>query len=280
MKYITYCIIICFIFCSACEQIKDTEYELPFEGEVLTMYGFISEDFSIAQVYKTQPVLTSTDVREFNVEPVKINLLQNNSLLDTFTFIENGHYEYDYALTQNNNYRIETSWNDLTVSSENIYIPSTMEMDSFRYTIDTDNNNISIEFSFQDIEGDNYYDYTVEKYSEGERILSDGEDSLYFFNGVFADEDFKSERKQFLLNENTQIVQFDEDFNVTIIDCDSIVVTLYTLSEEIFLFYESNKNNDGDLGAAAANAEPLWSNIEGGYGVVCGFAKYVVPIQL
>lgn len=267
---------------NSCEQVKDIEYDLPFEGEKTVLYGFLSDvDSSIIQVYNSQAV--SIDNPDFTVENAEVNIFEDGNLIQNLNFQNNKPVlKYFYPHNTESNYSIEVRRDDELSQSETFQLSPSIGIDSLTYVTSEDETAVDISFYFMDTEESNYYSYSVEKYFEGERVLErEGSDLDERFLGVFSDEDFKNLSKEIvLLDEDLQVFRLDENFNfIGVVDIDSLVVNLFTLSEEFFLRRKSELDNDeGDIGRANSPNEAVWSNVNNGYGFVGGVSKRTFSI--
>lgn len=265
----------------ACEQHKTIIYPIPFEGEELIIYGFLSEkDSSTIQVYKTQAPLA--EFPDYSLDAYTVNLWENSTLVQSFSSHDGSTLEYFYPYQQDKTYFLEVLWEEKKSTSVPIQMPKVTLIDSLHYVLNNDSSDIDIKIFFEDKE-ETYYHYAVEKYNNGFRLLEHSLSEQYeTFSDVFSDETFENRKKEIFIQEDLGVFYLDENGNFggyTMVD--SIVVHLYTLSEEFFQFYESKKeNNDGAYGGAFEANDILWTNFDNGYGFVGGVTKDSKYIKL
>lgn len=266
---------------ASCEQFKDIEYDIPFEGEELVVYGFLSStDSSTIQLYQTQPVLEDSPAFELK-DTVIVHLLENGNRIKTFTHYQNIHHRFFYPYQSNSDYSLEMVWQGDLISSMPVGIPIPTPIDSVNYSLSEDSSKIDIKIIFEDSAENKYYDYAIEKYANGERVLDNSEPVLESFIGVFSDESFENTTKEIFTQQKIELLISDENFNVQLVTVDSFAIHLYTLSEAFFQFYSSKEiNNEGNLGSVFDSNQLLWTNINEGFGFVGGFTKKSKFIKL
>jgi len=259
----------------SCEQVKDIEYELPFEGEQTVFYGFlVSGDSSVVQVYKSQsPLIENPD---FTVEKAELTIFEDGNAVQNLTFENNSILKYSYPHNAQSLYHIEVEKNGELIQSSPISLSSAVAIDSLTYIISNDETVADFSFYFTDIAESSYYSYSIEKYAAGERILERGMDANERYREVFSDDEFKNTSKKIVLpDEDLRAFRYDENQNlIGLVDIDSVVINLFSLSEEFYLRRQSEiANDEGEIGRMNSNNEAIWSNVVNGYGFVGGVGK-------
>lgn len=279
-KIYPFILIALLLFAIGCEQVQDIEYKIPFENEGTVVYGFLSDvDTSIVQVYKTQSVLDENP--DFTIDQAKVNIYENDSLIENFTLEGTSIFKYYYPHQQSSRYRIEVVKNEETISSALFGLDLSVGIDNVEYTYSQDSSKIDFSFHFTDIVDATYYSYSIRKYSAGELILEQGENREERYLNIFSDEEFVNSTKEIaILNEDLQEFRFDENFNfIGVADIDSIEINLFVLSEEFYLRRESElENNESEIGRTNSTNEAIWSNIINGYGYAGGVTRQSISI--
>ena len=264
-KYFFFCLLS--LFFSSCEQREDIDFEVPFEGEKLVIYGLISNDF-LPQVfvYKSQDVLTQTP--DISVSGVSARLHSGIEIVQNFAFIGDigkttEQIEFD------THYNIAVQRGDEIITSTQIKLPEIVRITSSDYSFFPDSTRATFSFSFLDPATENdKYDYHIIKKSEGE-IMEEAAflgGNSFGFGASLSDDNFNGETEKVTIEEDLRIPIFDGFELVGVKLVDEIIVKLYHLSPEITQFNESIDDNRGGLGNQFSGQNPPYSNLSDGYG--------------
>ena len=259
----------------SCERQKNVEFQLPFEGEKLVVYGLISnENFPKLKVYRTQSILAESP--NYYLSNIKAELYENSSFVDTFYFLQDCG-SIATTISFDKKYSIFVEHNHLSVTSESIQLPPLIEIDTFSYHIAQDSSFLNILFSFTDIASTaNYYTYSITKKRNGQIV----EQKAANFQALIADENFNGIQNEIFLTESLRIPIFDDLELIDVVSPDEIIVKLYHVSKEVFLFHQSLKANSGELGNQYSEQNPPWTNINGGYGYFGAYRVDSLKIRL
>ncbi len=293
VKYIVFILIISFSSC-----VKDVEYKLDFEGSKMVVFAGGGADQVLgALITRTIPPLTKTDnLDSLIVDNAIVQLYENNSLVDTLKYIENGIYQSNIFMKEENNYFIKANAKNLpSITSGKDTVPISAKI------LDAD---ITIESIDSFISGDIYVHYnTYVKVTKSIKYpyntvwiylyIGDRVKQLYYF--LNSKSDFlECENCYRLLDspcinkvaDNTfelvnTVSDYDADYLPEEIDSVKFVfATFSSLSEKTCLNganYEELLNNPLPFNS---NPSVSFSNIDGGYGLFMLGATDTLTVKL
>lgn len=241
----------------SCEQNKEIDFDIPFEGEKIVLYGYITPDtFPYIEVLKTQPVIQETPDYEPEPENVIALLYEEDILIDTFVlpFPESAIWIAPHTVIKPNlDYRISVESEELEVLSEPVQTPEKVIIDSLAYEFAADSSEIFMQVFLTDPnpQKENYYFVNYTKFKNGEKLNR----NPLAFRSSLSDTELEISPNSLIREES-------------IVDADEIVIKLYHVSEEFVLFYDRAYGNEDQLGNQHSTQLPPWTNVNGGYGVV------------
>ncbi len=250
------------------------------------------EQGAFSQVEGAQVALYKEDVFVASLYADTINRIMYNyyddSGIDSISLYA---YTANYQPTVDANYRIAASHPDYPSVTANTYIPQDIEL--YNVIIDSLSNTdyIRVSFSFiDDPSKENYYRIIalgncskswVNEYGEQELYAIDGPIELlsndpslesegipfdaYTFSGVealFSDVLFDGQEKNMSFDMPTDILKWG--------DCDTIALQLTVFSEDSYNYFNtlSAHSSQGQTGIFGGEIIPVYSNVEGGLGVL------------
>lgn len=278
-KNLFFCLFILFFL--SCDQRKDIDFDIPFEGEKLVVYGIISNDFlPRVTVYKSNDILTEEP--DFSVSGVSASLLSEDEITQSFVFTEDTG-ETAEQIDFEKSYRISVQKGEGIITSDEVIIPEIVQITDFESNIFPDSSSVSFTFSFLDpATKGNEYNYQIIKKSEGEILAASDFNRVdeLDLRGSISDEDFNGQRKVFVLEEKLRFPIFEDGELIGVQVLDEIIIKLYHFSPEIIQFNASLDNNSNSLGNQFSGQNPPYSNLSGGYGYFGAVAVDSVVINL
>jgi len=246
------------ILCFSCQQRKNIDFEIPFEGEKLVVYSVIGNNFdSYLNVYRSVPVLI--DSPSVALEGIEAVIYADGETFMTIPFNENIG-EVSTIFEEDKTYTLEVKHEELSVLSEPIEIPQKIEIDSFTVSLNADSSRVTYRIYFYPSDHSlEYVEARTDFYSNGQKIK------------LRTDGDLLMEEPDSLMNNlviasrSQEIDTGDENFQPVTID--KVVAKLYHYSPARNIFRESTVGG-GLLGDADPYTEPTppISNIIDGYG--------------
>jgi hypothetical protein len=265
------------VFINSCQIEKEFDYNDSFSKSKLAVFALINEKNIEVEIRKTlEPLgINSAD----SVSDVKISLFENDVYL--FDLLKVTSYNYkspEYYTPQiNKNYQITCIAEGFDfVSSTSQALPPKVFIDTCWYK-DFDNYSmIYATFSDPSPIGNAYY-LGARLYFNGEEI---NEEEFIEPFGVFNDQTFNNTRYTTEKEMHIKIYEYDYENQVSILHtADSVIITLYSLSEELKYFLESFESYD------LSNRSPIYeqpfqiyTNIINGYGFLGAYCvdKYTI----
>jgi len=268
-------IFLLFTFCH-CEQWREVEVEIPFEGEKMVVYGTISNTgIARVEIWLTGDLNISQNISM--VEGGTAEITNQDGQTFPLRFDENIGC-VNIPISANNTYFLSATYQDLSVVSTEVVIPSTTSIMDYSIDFNGDSTELVIKTKFQDIEEDvNFYGYEIEKIENGvliEKIPVD-------YNNLISDIDFNGIMDELLIQTKREVPIFDSDQQlIRLAYIDRLIVKLYSVSKDIDSFYTSIKNNNGEIGNQFSEQTPPVTNIINGYGYFGGIASDSIVIDL
>lgn len=258
---------LCLILITACEREKEIDLTIPFEGEKLVVYGLISNaTYPRLEVYHTRPV-DAVDVPELG--PVTALIRDEDENVHPFFF--EGNVGSSLITTHPEKmYSVSVMQGSLSVVSTPVTIPPVVAIDTVQLGYSVDSTSVTLSVYFDDPpDEENYYGFSITKMKGGE-IVEEGEVNL---RTLLSDEDFNGQRYRILMEEGLRIPVINSDFQLIRVDTvEAMYVKLFNVSPHVYDFYESIRDNGGELGNQYAEQTPLRGNIIDGYGYFGGAA--------
>ena len=301
MKHIlTLTLLLFFYSCSDMEMV--VELDIPPHEPLLVLNGVLDADTNVnillthslgafeqgafSQVEGAQVALFKEDVFVANLytdttHPVMYNYYDDSGI-DSISLYA---YSASYKPTVHANYRIEASHPDYPFVSASTYIPQDIEL--YNVLIDSLSNPdyIRVSFSFNDDPSqENYYRVIalgncskswVNEYDEEEEYGVEGPIELFSndpsleSDGIpfdaytlFTDVLFDGQEKNMSFDMPTDILKWG--------DCDTIALHFTVFSEDSYSYFNtlSAHASQGQTGIFGGEITPVYSNVEGGLGVL------------
>ncbi len=249
-----------------CERLTEVDFEIPFSGEKITVYGFLTDqDSSKIEIYQNQAVLE--EFPEFEIELAKVTILENSLEKLELDLIDQSSLNFLYPFEIENQYSIEINHNTETFVSEKVIIPSAIKIDSITTIIDEAREELFLSLYFTDTPEAAYYSVGITEFVGDKPKGKVNIIPNYRF--CFDDSEFKNQSKKYDFSR----INYFSISNGQPSSTDSLEISLYVVSEEFYNFSESVRLNNQSLSSAADPNLGLYSNIEGTSGFVCGFSK-------
>lgn len=267
------------VLLSSCEFNTKVELDIPEPESKLSVIAYLETGGNSAVfVSPVSDVFDPNTVKE--LDNVIVSLFQQGSFLCNLEPIGNNNY---YALSPNcylnsgDSYSLMAIADDFEeVQSGETRIPEKIYIDTIELK-DSTNNYLLFEFSFQDntLE-ENYYAKKIEKYYQGNLLVDSNylepliDPALAFSDIHFNGEEHKATLETYAL----------ESFEGEQVRVDEVKVILFSLSRELFEFFNTIDNLEGTFSDPILESDIIFSNLENGYGIVGGFAADTITLHL
>ncbi len=271
-------VILLFIFIATVSCEKFLDMEIPDKGRKMVLNCFFNDnDTLIVDLSKSVFILDNS-----NFNPIKkatVNIFENSNLVATCTEFEGGKYKaIGFIPQKEKKYKIEVIQEGDTLTSIST-IPSNVPfsiVDTSVYSRDYESY-FRVKLSLNDPAGvKNYYminfslENTMDLYENNESyIYFSSEDKVietfYESNAVFSDD---------LFNGKTKNITFDLSIYDFWNDTNKLKITLYSLSEEMYLYIVSLMAQQETSFSPFAEPVIVFNNIQNGYGIFAGYSSY------
>ena len=279
-KTLTFSVIFILMYCS-CSRYKSINYEIPFEGKKLVFYGFIGPDKPLeAQLLQNDSILTNPP--NFSIDTATVVLYKNDVAVDTL--VKKGALFKSNAFAKAGEVYHINAWNgkENKITSHKVQVPDKVTIDDFKYTMLQDSSIISASFNYSDLLDElNYYNISIEHYKEGKRLLHVTEKPFEAFQNVLSDKELEGNKGMFSEEIERTVYAYDSTIQWSALQkSDKIIIKLYHVTESVYQYYEWLHNSSNNLGDPYSQSLPVWTNIEGGYGVLGAYNVDSVVINL
>lgn len=267
MKYLSILYLLSFALAllalSSCdEKIYGIEFDVPFEGEKLVVYGVITNvsDPSMT-VYRTKDPLEGgpTEI----LSDIKATLIDNDEITTSFNFEENvGNCPVEVSIDKS--YSIVVEHEDLIVHSSEVHLPNLVPIDSVIYYYNHDSSDVLFDVYFED-EPDlkNYYSYEIRFFEDGVLKKVDGPGLDY----IFAEDGIEIQNNKLTIEHLRYFPIYGENYSFQeAIYVSDVEISLFNVSKNIYESQESFYSNYSGIGEAFSEKNPTFTNINGGYG--------------
>ncbi len=298
---------ICSIFycCGDMETVVDVD--IPPHNSVLVLTGELITDSEV-RVLVSHSVGAFEQTIPSYITDAEVLLYENGIFIDTLTldsintdtvvFYNNygenellmNYYTSDLVPVSGSTYKIEVYHSDYNNISSSTYIPEDVVIYNILIDTVTNEENIGISFSFNDNGTQkNYYRlklfsqclkywynelgyYEEYEYSGYAEMMSNdpsfpGEipfEGYTFFGNevVFTDDLFNGDQKNISLDIDSYGYRYS--------DCDTVTIKFSTFSDDTYTYYNSlgDHREKGGLGLFGGEVIPVYSNVEGGLGIL------------
>jgi hypothetical protein len=258
----------------SCEFSGDYDYVYKYPGDKLVMHAFLSLDTGVLAII-TKTVSPIDSISSEIVTDATVELFENNNFLFSLERIDSMLFASptDFVPDHNANYFIKVSANELDdITSGFQQIPYQVSIDTILFSGITSSTDITI--SFQDPPNiQNYYSLSIKGFIENEENYEE-ENSYFvlpsFLIDVFSDIEFNGNYRSITKTLSTDFSAYD-----------FLIVTLFSLSEELYLFAKTLNDYEGTHGDPLIHRpEPVYTNIINGYGIFGSYSSYSVRINL
>lgn len=262
---------------TSCQREKDIEIEFPYHGDELVIYAFINDSVQYAEVYKTQEVL-QTEI-DYSVVPTRLELYEGNNLVSSLDENQNN-FMSNAILDTLSFFQVELEVNDQITTSAPVSFPDKIKIENYDVEFNSDSSKVLLTFSFNDEKGDNFYLFKVDKYYQNQ--IENTFDNLFYedFRYTFSDIEFSEETFFYEEEIDLSFIQYLNGNIIGIEKADAISITLYSVSSEIYDYYQSVQQNSSSLGDVEDSNTPIITNINNGHGVVGAYRKDFIFIDL
>ncbi len=263
-------ILLFLLILSSCAQEKSLEISLPYNGDELVLYAFIGDSVQHAEVYKTQEVV-ETEI-DFSINPLQLALYENQVLATLFDDNQNN-FISNTILDTLSSFQIQLVTNESTVISKSVFFPEKIQIKTYQIQFNADSSKVLLNFSFDDKPEAHFYHFQIDKYYQEE--IENRENKWFYenFRYAFSDENFNGQTFSYEEEIDLEFIKYTNGNIEGIENADAISITLYSLSEGIYQFYESIRQNSNTLGELGESNKPIWTNVNDGHGVVGTYRK-------
>lgn len=264
---------------SSCEFNTKVELEIPEPESKLSLIAYLEAGAnSSVFVSPVSSVFDTNSIRE--LDNPKVSLFQQGSFLCNLEPLSNNNYfalPPNCQLNSDNSYSLTAIVDDYDeIQSLETTIPKKVYLNTIELK-DSTNNYLLFEFSFQDNTfEENFYAKKIEKYYQG-NLLIDSSWSEPLINPalVFSDVHFDGDEYEAIIETYAL-----EDFDGERVRADEVKVILFSLSRELYEFFNTIHNLEGTFSDPILESDVIFSNLENGYGIVGGFAADTITLHL
>ncbi len=305
MKYLFYFIIV--LSFQQCTQPITNPLNEPEKKLVISSFFTADEPMTVWVGYP-HDILIDTLLYEANA---MVKLYEDGQFIENLNHTLEGHYQSNYYLKTGKTYRIEVETDELSASAED-EIPEQVLADSAFYEfveLPDWNSFQRYQFVFQDIPNvDNYYEFLLltTNYNEFDDLWGVGFVSSVRKNDPILENEISSPflfsdkligGQRYEINLDTENGSSSDtshnDLNLGFIVGDyKNYLVFRTISKTYFDFQKSWKqhydnqntvafyNNTPDVGMASfSEVQPLYTNIENGYGIFVAYQEQIIPFE-
>ncbi|MBN2521358.1 MAG: DUF4249 domain-containing protein [Bacteroidales bacterium] len=261
----------------SCETEEVIKYDVIEYEKKMVINGFISAgDGVFVTVFKSLPPLSMpADTYDVKVDSVNVKLLAGNTPLFSLKETKPGYFVSPdtFIAKPSIGYKLEITANDFPNAVSGVqYLPVTPQIDSVFYFKEGYLDFIQLKFCDNDLNKNYYY---FKKY-------------IYLPEG--ADEEFYNPTNPYYKLFNPGGIIEDDLFNgscyeiknlINATSFDSILVTLYTLSDDLVNYLKGLDEWDYSHDDMWQEVHvTVYSNINGGYGIFASYAKESIVLKL
>ncbi len=264
---------------SACEQVRNIDFPLPYEGDRLVAYAFLSPEQPVnIFLYKTQP--TFADSYQYRLSDATVSLQQSQEAPWLLAPGENSYLSpEDYRPVVGQTYTLRASVPGIpAIEGRASDWPSPVEIQQVSYGIDPDSNQIQLQVTWTDPPGPDYYFVEAIRYRADTAYQRSGTGLRNTWGPTQA---FSDTLSNGILSRNFElsISTCGKIGTSTFLPCDRVEVVLYHVSKPVFLLFKSiSEGNNAVIGSWNSPDAPLYSNIDGGYGAIGTFTADTVEV--
>ena len=259
---------------SGCQRERSVVLDLPFEGEKLAIYGLISpESGAQISVTTTKPYTEFSDFE--TIKDATVMLFENSYLIDTLYF-DSLFYKTNSPILPQNAYHIEVAYKNLKATSSSIQIPDVIPIQDASYHLNPDST-LQVSLTYKNLDSSpRAFDYQLFLIKEdGSPYHPISLVPPYITKSFFRTpvESIKildpNEEKKVAFSYN---VEYKTPFRILELDSiKGIKYQVFSYSSEILTFYDKRTENGSIKIGTSTEPDPIWTNIDGGYGYFGAF---------
>jgi hypothetical protein len=270
---------------TSCEQTRLLEKDIfPYEGPRIVCYGNIGNDrpIGVSLFLTLHPLDTATATP---LQEAEVKLYVDGAFHEELVFQEGTYVSPSGLIPQpGRTYHFTVQAPDLPgIGTLPVQLPDPPVIEGYSLHYESDSVKMSIELTIADPpEEGHYYSFSRNMYRAGLYIDAGGnlpEDRLPVFGGLLSDRLFNGASFQQVLYFNRVILIYENSIPVTSIAADEIRVKVYSVSEHYERYFDSLPES-GDFGGFLPPERAVYSNVQGGYGVVGAYAVSELSVGL
>lgn len=286
-----YFLMLVYLFTTACEADFVGTLEDNFEGEKITINGFISPDSIWLQIGKSvSPYKGSFKIGEFFLRDAQVFIVgENGQELPIYSKDGYNYTESQVRLSPLQYYRVKVISSTLgEVVTEKILIPDITTIYNIKQQDKSDffEPATRVSFTFYDALGNHFY--ITQFAAKKDTIIKNG---IYELDNIFLAEtcikrpafsdqcfDGKSLELDYIFINTYQ--SLDATREAAKVKADSVVIRFGQISEELYVYMKKNLSYDDTI--IEINQAPIsYSNVPNGYGLVFGqnWKEYVFKLE-
>ncbi len=298
LKYFLYSIIVCIIGCS-----KSLDYQSTNQSSQLVLYAFPIADSALSvHVSESANILSNNNYE--SIEDVSVFVVCNNELITQSTYPSNTTwYTFDeVTIKSNDTIKIlcytdnETKFYGETIIPETVLINNVdtiTDSNSELRVINSETMNCIVQFD-DPYEIKNYYQLRIDletKINNNTTINTldyNKDDQVFLYyeneNDLLVDIDYQGTFNDDLINGKSYSLNLSipqDSINITDTDSAQLKFYLFSLSDDYYEYYRSSISEDSYRENIFYQAQNVYSNIEGGVGLVGGLSvsTYTIPLK-
>lgn len=260
------------LFSSSCRKLVQDEFE-DFNSKI-TINSIIVQD---EQIHLHVSLTSGLDAYELsNVNNANIEMYNQDSVLLNFNYVEKGHYISDYIAKENDEFYLKVNVNNSIVSSS-CFIPDRVNISEFHIIENAwvDNEGVlqpKINFSIiNDLSKDLFFEAYILIYDENVTEVIEEYPVLFFDN-------FELEKD--IISKSVKISHHFYSNNINNYKYQLIIKSVDSNYYKYVKSFENyNLSRFPDFSNAGIVPTNLFSNINNGYGIFCGYSQTLSDIK-
>lgn len=260
------------LICSSCRKLVQDEF-IDFDNKITVNSILIQDEYAQLHLSYTDE-LNKYELK--NISNANIEMYNQDLILINFNYTENGIYISDYIVKENDSFKLKVFTDDDCVTAE-CFIPEKPEILDFfvHENVWVDNEGIlQPELNFTILNSKSkklYFEAYILIYNETADYVTEEYPVLYFDNvGVNADNITKSVKVQ-----HYNFSYPSEKYQYQLI-IKSVDLNYYKYVKSLDDYNLSRYPNFSNASIVPTN---LFSNIENGYGIFCGYSQTISDIK-
>ncbi|MFK8163840.1 MAG: hypothetical protein AB8H12_15450 [Lewinella sp.] len=272
------------VLLTACEQERreDTQFLHPYSGDMPVVFAYLHNGTARIDVQAMRTLPYYSPEPEANLIDLSGSLNVSGQSLSDLVPVSAGRYtiDLDEVLTIEPSYHLALEHPDFgAFRTAAVSIPSPVEITDIDTTRQQER--ISLSGGVGSVPTGLSVSSKLLRYGEGIILNSEGGELLPIRDAEEFVTDVTNRTRTYAITE--RFVIFDPDTRVPVdtIMVDSVQLILYTWGEEVIRFNRSRAGTNQEFGDGDETIDGTsWSNVEGGHGLVAGFATDTVTVVL